>query len=384
MKKVILLMPVLSVLSGNFLFADDGVLEINQACALNGCGPGDAPGFPVFIKEPGSYRLTGNLDLTGTPGTTGVQIASPFVTLDLNGFEIAGPKVCTGSGPTLNCGPVEDGSGILIEADSRAAVVRNGTVRNMGVTGIWGFSDGLTIENVRAIHNGGDGFLGESNTLVSNSVAIENGEDGFDFEFGSVLRGVTAFGNGDDGIEIDGTGGVVDNSTANNNGNRGFHLAYSCTFGRNGSRENVNPDQCGGGICSSKRRYYLTTGVFLGGEADNPSNCDAGFHFASIGELSQPSALIYDTVLGHTLDDSGQGPPNSQFAWIRTGGNASESTVPGDANCNNWGNSTGDYLGTRGSIGTSYLEVPVQLQSGGLRISSWPCDFEHRVWCVED
>jgi hypothetical protein len=47
------------------IFASDGQLEINQACAVNtGCFPGDDPGFPVTITQPGSYRLTGNLDLS--------------------------------------------------------------------------------------------------------------------------------------------------------------------------------------------------------------------------------------------------------------------------------------------------------------------------------
>jgi hypothetical protein len=48
--------------------AVDGVIEINQSRALaGGVTPGDAPGFPVTISARGSYRLTGNLDLTA-PG----------------------------------------------------------------------------------------------------------------------------------------------------------------------------------------------------------------------------------------------------------------------------------------------------------------------------
>src|SRR5438046_162421 len=41
-------------------YASDGVVEINQARALaGGVTRGDAPGFPVTISQPGSYRLTG-------------------------------------------------------------------------------------------------------------------------------------------------------------------------------------------------------------------------------------------------------------------------------------------------------------------------------------
>ena len=43
-------------------FGGDGVLEIDQACALaTGCFDGDKALFPVSITQPGSYILTGNL-----------------------------------------------------------------------------------------------------------------------------------------------------------------------------------------------------------------------------------------------------------------------------------------------------------------------------------
>jgi hypothetical protein len=45
--------------------ASDGVLEINQTCAVEtGCLAGDSPGFPVTISTAGSYRLTGSLNVT--------------------------------------------------------------------------------------------------------------------------------------------------------------------------------------------------------------------------------------------------------------------------------------------------------------------------------
>lgn len=47
-------------------FAVDGVLEINQTCAVQtGCFSGDTPGFPVTINATGSYRLTSNLNHGG-------------------------------------------------------------------------------------------------------------------------------------------------------------------------------------------------------------------------------------------------------------------------------------------------------------------------------
>ena len=56
--------------------ASDGVLEINQTCAVQtGCFPGDTAGFPVKITASGSYRLTGNL-VVPDAFTSGIQDGS--------------------------------------------------------------------------------------------------------------------------------------------------------------------------------------------------------------------------------------------------------------------------------------------------------------------
>ena len=50
-----LLIVIASIISTAPVFASDGQLEINQACAINtGCFSGDAPGFLVTITAPGS------------------------------------------------------------------------------------------------------------------------------------------------------------------------------------------------------------------------------------------------------------------------------------------------------------------------------------------
>ena len=54
-------------------FAVDGVVLIDQNHALAGnVTPGDTPGFPVTISQPGSYRLTGNL-IVPDANTTAIQ-----------------------------------------------------------------------------------------------------------------------------------------------------------------------------------------------------------------------------------------------------------------------------------------------------------------------
>jgi hypothetical protein len=72
----------------------DGVILIDQNRALAGnVTPGDAPGFPVTISQPGSYRLSTNLLVPS--GLNGISITSSKVTIDLNGFSIMTPDVTT-------------------------------------------------------------------------------------------------------------------------------------------------------------------------------------------------------------------------------------------------------------------------------------------------
>jgi hypothetical protein len=74
--------------------AVDGVVLIDQNKALAGSvTPGDLPGFPISIKQPGSYRLAGNLTLPDA-NTSGIEINVQNVTLDLNGFAILGSVTC--------------------------------------------------------------------------------------------------------------------------------------------------------------------------------------------------------------------------------------------------------------------------------------------------
>ena len=92
-------------------FAEDGVFEINQSCAVNtGCVTGDTAGFPVTITTTGSFRLTGNLTVPNE-NTDGISISANSVSLDLNGFEIAGPTVCQSL--PVTCTPASGtGSGV--------------------------------------------------------------------------------------------------------------------------------------------------------------------------------------------------------------------------------------------------------------------------------
>jgi hypothetical protein len=165
--------------------AVDGVLEINQACAVNtGCFAGDTAGYPVTITSPGSYRLTGNL----VPGGR-IEISVDSVTLDLNGNEIgqASPAaiVSTGRDTRVTNGVVGgSGSSSSIVITGIRAHVDN--VRTEGSVQV-GFGavvmnshiyGGSTDSDPAALEAGGGSVVtgntvrGESNVIVAGSRSV--------------------------------------------------------------------------------------------------------------------------------------------------------------------------------------------------------------------
>ena len=233
--------------------AVDGVIEINQACAVNdGCGSPDTAGFPVTTAEGKSYRLTSDLMLPDED-TNGVHV-SQYSTFDLNGFAIRGPAVCTGSPAT--CEGTGSGNGIAVFTGSR---VFNGTVQGMGNTGV-GFATVdtkyVTIEEMRLIGNGGNGIHGACGRCrVLRSIVSGNGGLGIDLAYtvdgGSMIRENQISDNNQYGIRVVGHHLVLDN-LAVGNGDVGLVVwAGLATFGNNaffGNNGGTGNAQTQGGV----------------------------------------------------------------------------------------------------------------------------------------
>ena len=85
------------------------------------------------------YRLTGNLDITSInpPNTNAIEVNAEDVTIDLGGFEILGPTVCSGQ-PVTGCVPTGTANGITTTPmlGKKGLRVRNGTIRGMGANGL--------------------------------------------------------------------------------------------------------------------------------------------------------------------------------------------------------------------------------------------------------
>jgi hypothetical protein len=64
-------------------------VKIDQNKALaGGVTPGDAPGFPITLTQPGRYVLTSNL--YPPPDTGGIETKNHDITVDFNGFRLHG------------------------------------------------------------------------------------------------------------------------------------------------------------------------------------------------------------------------------------------------------------------------------------------------------
>lgn len=217
--------------------AGDGIVEINQAAAeRGGVTATDTPGFPVTLDRPGSYRLTGELLLSGPSSLDqrAIEVTADDVAIDLGGFAILGAN------PPLSCGG-NSGRGISAVGRSRIAV-RNGFVRRMGEVSIY-LGSHSTIEGLIVLSSGSAGIVCESGcrvrgtlsqgncgagvvlldgSTVEESVASSSREGSgiVSFGAGTAVVATLAIGNFGFGVEIDpaGSTGVLANSFLQLNG----------------------------------------------------------------------------------------------------------------------------------------------------------------------
>jgi hypothetical protein len=168
--------------------AVDGTVLINQSTITNGL-PGCPTGghFPIIICQSGSYRLSSNLTVPNT--TTGaIDITADNVTIDLNGFSILGPTVCSGS--PLTCSPNNGtSSGNGISSSNANIVVMNGQIKGMGINGISLTGTKSRVQNIQATSNFNHGiFVGDS-SLVSSCTVNSNGGAGIFANGSDVVTG---------------------------------------------------------------------------------------------------------------------------------------------------------------------------------------------------
>lgn len=166
-------------------------IDQNKALAGN-VTPGDMPGFPITLSVPGSYKLTGNLVVPG--GLNGIEITSDNVTLDLNGFRIAGSGSCTRDQASyvVTCSS-PSAYGIVVTAGGVTGTVRNGSVQgfNNGV-----LMEGGTAESLTVRHNSqGLNFNGFFAASRATGVLAEMNQIGIYMQWGMIERSVATANN---------------------------------------------------------------------------------------------------------------------------------------------------------------------------------------------
>ncbi len=192
--------------------AVDGVIEISE---------------PMIISEPGSYRLTRNIETTDTA----ITISVSNVTLDLNGFTIS------------YVGPQDFADGVSVYTTARNVEIKNGVITGFSRYGIF-FPAGPTPQT-------------DAEANLSNLRITQNGVSGISIEVrrGALISDCVLANNGSYGIRM--STGLLINSTVINNASYGL-LGASSTgyrsnvfFGNNagGAQVSVTPKQIGENIC---------------------------------------------------------------------------------------------------------------------------------------
>jgi len=210
--------------------AADGVVEIDAACVAVGCFPNDGPGFPVEIFGPGSYKLTSNLDTRPTGfDVDAIRIQGPAVTLDLAGFSLFGPSVC--SGQPLACSPSSVTAAGIRVLDEGAAI-RNGAAIGFAY-GVYASGAHTRIQDLTIWSNSASGIFaaGAGNQVVGVTL-FRNGRDGIVLGGAGMVRRSTIYGNGMRGVFSFGDNLLVDN-TIYGNAARGVEGGGSSLYARN-------------------------------------------------------------------------------------------------------------------------------------------------------
>jgi hypothetical protein len=254
--------------------------------------------FPYMITAPGSYRLKANFTVPDA-NTTAIKITSDNVTLDLNGYTVSGPTVCSGL-PVTSCAPTGTGNGIDALGFNNVKVT-NGVVQGMGRDGI-DLGDDCVVDGVRAKSNGNKGVAALKSARITGTTATANGslglscdpgcqisdssatynlDKGIDARANSTLTGDRANSNGLDGINL-GDNGIVTRSTANSNGNAGITAQANTTISNNVASNNADDgivEGAGSVVSGNSVNGNAAFGLNLGsgtGYANNAANDNNG------------------------------------------------------------------------------------------------------------
>jgi parallel beta-helix repeat protein len=173
--------------------------------------PSSCAGFPITISQSGSYKLAQNITMPAACNKIGIDVNASNVTIDLQGFELAG-----GANPGTPIGTRGIDAVTVV-----GLTVRDGTVRDWADHGIFvSFGTGLLVDGVRLRSNGtgvhaeqastnavtltnchvsgsiGHGIIVGNGSVISKCTSTENGLNGITTGLNATITEVVAAGNG--------------------------------------------------------------------------------------------------------------------------------------------------------------------------------------------
>jgi hypothetical protein len=240
--------------------------------------------LPFFITNSGSYYLAGSL--TGASSQSGIIVQADNVTLDLNGFALAGVPGSL--------------AGITVIGGAHNFVTRNGIILGWGGNGLdAGGTINSRVEDVIASGNGGHGLVVGTNGWVGNCQSAGNSGDGIQVAAFSVVMnsacatdgafGIHATDRGNridgnhvtsnvEGIKVDGLANLVIRNTAAFSVVTDFDIPAGNSYGQlipanAGGFTNANAWANFSGSCSPGLTFCGTACVSLMTDANNCGTC---------------------------------------------------------------------------------------------------------------
>jgi len=352
--------------------------------------------LPFTITNAGSYYLTTNL--FGSSGD-GITVTANNVTLDLNGFVLAGSSTPGGNVAQGQPSPKSQALGSLNGINATVGVtnlvVRNGSLRGWGQSGVnanhcdgcvferlritgsgsWALIAGYrsTVRDCTAINNPGGGISSDYHSLVSGCLSAENGGDGF-WSGAATLRDCVALNNAGDGIAAEDVS-VLTACTSRDNDGVGIITGAGCVVNSCTSTANSQSGIWVGENCVVKDcsvRSCFNGGIW----ADNGSTvsgCAVCYIEGLAGIQVQAGCAVLNNTCNFMNDDTTPAIEAQSFG----------SRIEGNTVCSNyWGivvqgtgnyvfrntataNSSGNYANAPGNVVGEILNV-----SGGATVTS--------------
>ena len=167
--------------------------------------------IPESIDWPATVTFAGTL--VSLLGQDGLTVTSHAVTIDLDGHALVGSE---GSLIGIDC------------TGSSNLVVRNGTVRDWGSSGIRSTTTSAHFHDLQLTGNGGDGLQSGPASQINRCTSSGNTGDGFETGEGTTLTKCVAQGNTRTGIHT-GMGNLIERCIVSENGETGVFANVKTT-----------------------------------------------------------------------------------------------------------------------------------------------------------